>query len=601
MKRHIIRERGELISLFSSSQTLAIDTETYGLDYWDKCYSIQITDGENSAYVNLNPNGEIPKDIAEILGEVGELITNAPLLVFTNAKFDLHKMRHTGVVFNLEGRRVWDTPVFERMIDNDVFQVGMDASLKKRGREKDTSAETYIEMFKLTEKEVCPITGEVKSNKRYSKIPFDIMLDYGFSDVENSFWIYQQQVQELTALKIPQTLIENELVLMAVIYKMEARGFKVDQEKIDRSLNHERTQVAYITQLIEEITGREYSGGPIWLAKTFDDMGIPYTLSDKKNPEFAEDDLMKTGHELGRLIVRLRGHEKNISTFYTSFKKHSAVDGKIHAEYNLASTRTGRLSCSNPNIQQTSKEEDTSLPYSPRGCFIPSPDHVLVAIDYRAMEYCYMVDLAGEKSLLGPMIKGMDIHEETAKLVTVSRPTAKTVNFLTIYGGGAQVLADTIKVTLDKARDIKYTYFQKLPFIKNLLDNIQRIGKSRGYVHNWAGRQYRLKDPNFAYKLPNYIIQGGCSDVVKFAMVKTDNLLASKRSGMVAMMHDELIIEVHKEELDCVWEIKRIMESIYKPYNGLGLTTSVDLHKNSWAASDAVSITTEEELHATVN
>ena len=124
--------------------------------------------------------------------------------------------------------------------------------------------------------------------------------------------------------------------------------------------------------------------------------------------------------------------------------------------------------------------------------------------------------------------------------------------------------------------------------------------KNNGFVTNKFGRKYRLKDPKFAYKMTNYIIQGGCSDVVKFAMVRADELFKGKKSGMVAQIHDEKILEIHKTELDLVWKVKDIMENVYQPYDGLYLKCGVGLHKESWAPSNEIEIKTEGELYDNV-
>lgn len=592
--RHIITKQGEIPALFKDSKIIAIDTETFGLAYHDKCFAIQLHDGKNSAYVNLNPNGPLPDNC--LFQEISNIINNSELLIFTNAKFDLHKLRNTGIDFDVTGKRIWDTMVFERMIDNDSFAVGMDASLKKRGRTKDKSVEEYIKNHKLIERVAHPISGEIERNKRFDLVPFDVMYEYGCSDVENTFWIYEEQLKELKTFGIPESLIENELLLQSIVYKMEMRGFKLDIDKTKRAMNYEQNQINYLTQEISSQLGRDYTGGPIFLEEALKDLGLNVKYSDNGKAKSDEETLSKLKHPAIDMILKLKKHEKNISTFYSSFLYYGSTDGAIHADYNLASTRTGRFSCSRPNIQQTSKEEEEGLEFSARGCLVPRDGFVLVSLDYQAMEYRVMVDLAGETGLLKQMINGVDIHTVTAELVKVSRTTAKTVNFLTIYGGGAQVLADTIKVSLSEAQEIKRKYFEKLPKIKKLLNDIMNAGKNRGWVKNRFGRKYRCKDPNFAYKLPNYAIQGGCSDVVKFAMVKMDPLFTGKKSGIVAQVHDELIIEVHKSELDIVWKVKDIMESIYEPYDGLYLKCGVGLHKESWAPSNEIEIKTEEEL-----
>jgi DNA polymerase-1 len=598
IQRYIIGKQGEIPALFKDSKIIAIDCETYSLSVHSKAFAFQITDGKNSAYINLNPNG--PLAPLETFQELSAVFNNAELIIFTNAKFDLHKMANMGMDFTTYKKRIWDTMVFERMLDNDSFAVGMDASLKKRGREKDKSVEEYIKTHKLIERVAHPVSGEIERNKRFDLVPFDVMVEYGFSDVENTFWIYEQQIRELKDFGIPDSLIENELLLIGVVFQMERRGFKVDIEKTKRAMNYEQNQINYLTQEISSQLGRDYEGGPIFLEEALKHLALKVNYSTNGKAKSDEETLSKLKNPVIDMILKLRKHEKNISTFYSSFLYYGSEDGAIHADYNLASTRTGRFSCSRPNIQQTSKEEEEGLEFCARGCLVPRDGFVLVSIDYKSMEYRVMVDLAGEKSLLKPMINGLDIHQVTADLIGTKRSTAKTINFLNIFGGGAQVLADTIGTTLSEAQEIKRKYFEKLPAIKQLMYDVMNAGKNRGWVKNRFGRKYRLKDPNFTYKLPNYIIQGGCSDVVKFAMVEMDPIFHGKKSGIVAQLHDELIAEIHKSELDLVWKVKSVMENTYKPFNDLGLECDVEIYKDCWAPSTLIKIEKEDDLYGNI-
>ena len=229
-----------------------------------------------------------------------------------------------------------------------------------------------------------------------------------------------------------------------------------------------------------------------------------------------------------------------------------------------------------------SKEEDLSEKYLIRRSFVPRPDHCFVMLDYSQMEYRMMLDYAGEMELIEQVKNGMDIHEATAQMMGVSRREAKTLNFMLLYGGGAQKLADALGLSLEEAQKLKALYFDKLPKVRSFIRKCVKVAEQRGYIVAWSGRVLRYPDSDFAYKAPNGLIQGGCADVVKHAMVECHSFLAHYKSKMLVQVHDELLFEMHKDELALVPRLQGIMEGAY-PYKHLPMEVGVDHSWVSWA------------------
>jgi DNA polymerase-1 len=213
--------------------------------------------------------------------------------------------------------------------------------------------------------------------------------------------------------------------------------------------------------------------------------------------------------------------------------------------------------------------------------------------DWIQMEYKLMLDYAA--SLIGemtPLVKkvlnGEDVHQATADLVTalgspLTRSRAKNGNFATLYGSGLDTLAATLKCGREEARVVKESIFRASPEIRGFIRQVMRTAEIRGYIFNWLGRRSYFPDPRFAYRAPNYLIQGGCADIMKVAMNRVDEYLLNKRSKMLLSIHDELLIEVHEKELFVCEEITQIMETVY-PSRYLPLTASAEWSETSMGA-----------------
>jgi DNA polymerase-1 len=232
-------------------------------------------------------------------------------------------------------------------------------------------------------------------------------------------------------------------------------------------------------------------------------------------------------------------------------------------------------------MQNISKDEDAELPFPIRRAFVPRPDYIFVMIDYNQMEFRLMLDYAGELELIEQIIDGHDPHQATAELVNIPRKPAKTLNFGLLYGMGIKKLALQIGVPVDEAARFKYKYFDALPKVQMFLRKTSKRAEKASLVRDWLGRAFHFPDPEFAYKAANAIIQGGCASVVKIAMVRLGKLLEGKKSRMLLQVHDELIFEVHKDELYLVEKLQEIMETVY-PYRHIPLTCSVSHSLKSW-------------------
>ena len=203
------------------------------------------------------------------------------------------------------------------------------------------------------------------------------------------------------------------------------------------------------------------------------------------------------------------------------------------------------------------------------------------------MMFGYAAKMWGSETEMVRQIKaGKDPHQATADLVTslgrmtLKRGVAKNGNFAELYGSGLDTLAATIKGTREEARALKDALREAAPEVSNLTATVSTTARVRGYIRNFAGRRSYLKDPNFAYKMTNYLIQGGCADVNKFSLNELDEWLLDKKSRLVLNIHDEIIAEMPESEADILpGKMKQIMSSVYHN-EYLGLTSSGFLRSN---------------------
>ena len=238
-------------------------------------------------------------------------------------------------------------------------------------------------------------------------------------------------------------------------------------------------------------------------------------------------------------------------------------------------------------MQNVTKGKDKESRFPIRRCFIPPPDSFLVSVDLDQVEYRLMLDYAAEKDVIRQVVDGVDVHQATANMMGVDRASAKTINFMLLYGGGPLKLAHELKIPLREAKSLRELYFDRLPKVTSLIKAIIRKAETDKVIYNWFGRVYRFPDKRFAYKAPNYLIQGGCADVMKIGMVEAgnDKLLKGTRSTQVLSVHDELVFYVHKDELDLVPKIQQIVEKAY-PYKHLPLTAGVEISSISWGDTE---------------
>lgn len=576
-----------------------LDTETYGVEFWDRMFALQIATEKAVWYFNFHDylDGTPVSNRALTLQALCPAFKRVDALWFIhNAKFDLRRLA-------LEGTKISGgvhcTQMQERFVYNQHMSYSFDACLKRRDMAKDDAVSNYINEHKLW----TTVNGDKK--KHYDKVPFPIMFEYGCSDAERVRTLGLDQRKELEA----HAFYHNDLELEKVAYEMEEIGITCRTDYAQEGLDYERDQQAATEQRLSELAGESFKSGPKWLRRIFDMHGVPYSTNPKTgNPKFDKSELDKIEHPIAGLIRQYRKHEQYAGTYYDVYAKNEIV----HANIKLFGTDTGRFSYAEPNLQNVPKEEELNenIPFQVRGCFTPrSPDHCFVMIDFNQQEFRLMLDYAGEHELIRRINDhGEDVHQATADLVGVSRKAAKTINFGLLYGMGVDKLAAALKISRNEAKNLKMQYFEKLPNVEQLIQSIIKKAERQKYIQTWVGRKLYVPQPwfdkdkgalvRFEYVMPNHLIQGGCGDIARMAMVPIHEQLRlnTTRSAMLLQVHDELLFEIHRDELAIIPSIIKIMENTYRPINGMKLTCGVEHSWVSWGKRDVVAGLPQLEL-----
>ena len=622
------------------SGVIALDTETYGLKWDDDMFSLILTvKGGDSYYFNfqeypveidVDPWGTkytvAPVNPYSILAELHNL-WNAPEIrwVMANAKFDMRRLDIHGVTINGD---IYDVLLMERIRYNRHMSYSLDACLKRIGLAKNDEVGLWIKDNKAYT--TYSVEGKKVKEKdlHYDRVPFSIISRYGFADTQGTMAVYDDQMSyfELPENREQIDLIHSNMQLVKTVFKMEKRGIQLDMDYIKQMGDKESALVGEKASYIEQLTQMKFKAGPKFLAEVLRGQGVTLEISDKGNPVLDKTALKAIPNAIAHYVLEMRDHETRASKF-KGLQRFADSTGVLHTNYRLNGTDTLRFSSSDPNLQNIEACEKDNLS-TLRTAFKPRKDFFFVSIDYRAMEYRLVADIAGELGWIEAINNGADPHQWVADLMSTERKAAKTLNFMLLYGGGLGKLASSLFPTLtneevihaicmihlykskrdvekhsamishlkpdviahemeqlQKADKLKKLYFDALPNVADFTAKVQETAIERGFVRNQFGMRYYVDNPRFAYKMPNHLIQGTGACVIRGAMNRIDYINEGMKSRMLLQIHDEKMSECRYGEEHLIKEWKRLMETEYKPRNGMHLECDVEYSESSWNAN----------------
>ncbi len=398
----------------------------------------------------------------------------------------------------------------------------------------------------------------------------------------------------LTGSELMGLLRDLEQPLTEVLVRMQKRGIRIDQAKFGEFLDMVQAELDRLTASIHEHAGEDFNiRSSQQLADVlFTKLGLK---SRQKTPGGAQSTSMSVleglsgQHPIIGDILEYRMYEKLRSTYLEPLPQLADSDGRIHTTFNQLATATGRLSSSNPNLQNIPIRGSRGPRM--RSCFVATPGATLVAADYSQIELRVLAHMSADPTLLDAFAAGDDIHSRTAGIlfdkddVTVDeRRKAKTINFGLLYGMGPQKLGRELGITLKEAKEFISVYFSKLSRVKEFYEEIEEGARSFGYVTTLAGRRRMLPDINSrnanlaqqARRMAiNTVVQGSAADIIKKAMLEVDKspVIGEFGASLILQVHDELLLEAPR---DRAMEVGEVVASIMSSVYALSVPLSVD-------------------------
>ena len=428
---------------------------------------------------------------------------------------------------------------------------------------------------------------------------------YAAEDADYTLRLYEVLAVRLAETQLLPLFQDLEMPLASVLLEMERNGIMIDREFLGSLSSRFESELAGLERRIHELAGEPFNiQSPKQLGEVlFGKLGLKHL---KKTATGWSTDVsvlsaLAEEHELPALVLEYRQVAKLQNTYVVTLPKlANPITGLIHTSYNQAVAATGRLSSSDPNLQNIPVR--TELGRLIRRAFVPrAAQNVFLSADYSQVELRILAHLADDPGLLAAFAEGADVHRRTAALIAgvaedqvtgEMRSRAKAINFGVIYGMGARALARQIGVKVQEASSFIETYFQTYPGVRRFIDRTKEMARRDGWVETLLGRRRLL--PDIASGNPrirsfqeraavNTPIQGTAADLIKLAMLAVDRALAARGQGalMLLQVHDELVFEVPRAEADAVGElVRREMEGALD----LKIPLVVDIHTgDNWA------------------
>ena len=583
---------------------VAVDTETTGLndmivDLVGICLSVEIgeacyipvghTNGEDDLFGGASLcNGQINLDEAlEILRPV--LQDPSIIKIGQNVKYDTKIFAR----YDVNLAPVDDTMLLSYAINGGKHNHGMDYLSERYLNHKPISIKTLL--------------GSGKSAITFDKVSINDAVNYAAEDADITLrlWkLFKPMLHESSVTKVYETL---ERPLIPVLAKMEMNGIKVDRNTLSRMSNNFAQSMSGLEAEIYNLAGQTFNvGSPKQLGEIlFDKLELPGGKKGKTGAYGTGvdvlEDLASEGHELPVKVLDWRQMSKLKSTYTDALQGHiNPNTGRVHTSYVISGASTGRLSSTDPNLQNIPIRSEAGRKI--REAFIAEEGNVLLSLDYSQIELRILAHIAKIDTLKQAFHEGQDIHALTASQMfnvplenmdPMVRRQAKAINFGVIYGISGFGLARNLRIPRKEAQSFIDTYFERFPGIRTYMDETVSFAKENGYVETLFGRKIHTSEINakgpqagFAKRAAiNAPIQGTAADVIRRAMVQMPNAISHLPAKMLLQVHDELIFEVNKDALNEITEVVRnIMEKASEPVVKLDVPLVVDAgFGNNWA------------------
>jgi len=531
--------------------------------------------------------GQLPK--ARVLAMLRPMLEDGSILkIGQNMKYDAK-------IFALEGVNV--APIDDTMLMSSALNAGL------HNHGMDTLADRYLGHSPIPIKQ---LLGAGKAQITFDLVPVEEAVKYAAEDADITLrlWkLFKPQLHRKAVTTVYETL---ERPLVPVLAQMEMAGILVDRDTLSRMSNAFAQKMAALEDEIQTLAGRPFNvGSPKQLGEIlFDEMGLQGGVKGKTGAYATGADVLEdlaTEHELPGRVLDWRQLAKLKSTYTDALQDHiNPGTGRVHTSYSLVGAVTGRLSSTDPNLQNIPVRSDEGRRI--REAFIAPKGRVIVSLDYSQIELRILAHVADIPALKQAFKDGIDIHAMTAAemfgvpvegMDPMIRRQAKAINFGVIYGISGFGLARNLRIPRAEAQGFIDRYFERFPGIREYMDATIQFAKDKGYVQTLFGR--RIHTPEINAKGPaagfakraaiNAPIQGTAADIIRRAMVRMPDAIRDIDAKMLLQVHDELLFEVHEDAVDALIAAARaIMEGAALPAVHLSVPITVDAGQGAnWA------------------
>lgn len=566
-------EAKELADFLLTNEIFSLDTETTSIEALDaKLVGLSFsTEDFRAWYVPVSRETEKAKKILEIFRPVYE---NPKILkVGQNLKYDLTVLANYGI--HLSG------PLFDTMLAHYLIQPELRHNM-------DYLAEIYLNYKTIHIEELIGPKGRGQKNMGDLE-PKDIY-KYACEDADVTLRLMKPLAEELRKNSLEEVFQNIEMPLMPVLARMERNGVVLDTDTLKEVENDFTLRLQTLEKDIYELAGHEFTiNSPRQVGEVlFGELKLSEKVKKTKSGQYSTSEEvlrdLHSKHPIVQKILDYRGLKKLLSTYVEALPKLiNPATGHIHTSFNQAVTATGRLSSSNPNLQNIPVRGEDGREI--RKAFIPEEGEIFFSADYSQIELRIMAHLSGDEHMIEAFNAGHDVHAATAARIfhkdikdisKDERRKAKTANFGIIYGISAFGLAERMDVSRTEAKELIDSYFEMYPKIKDYISKAVDTAREKGYIETEFGRRRYLPDINSrnavvrGYAERNAVnapIQGTAADIIKIAMIRVQQRLDAEgcKARMMLQVHDELNFSVPTDEFD---KVKRIvieeMQGAYK-------------------------------------
>ena len=594
---HTIRtknELDELIEAMKKASYISFDTETTSLDYMNaELVGVSIALKPNEAfYIPINHNYEgVEKQLEEhfVLEALKPFLESDEIpKIGHNLKYDRHILQNLGI--DLKGKLL-DTMLFSYVNNSTITRHNLDAVSKRYLNINPTSYED--------------VAGKGAKQIPFSEVSIEVASEYASEDADISLKLYEHiepLVQKETKLAKLYSEIEGPLIY--TLGDIERNGVLIDSEKLNEQSKELEAKILKLEKKVQKSAGEDFNlGSPKQLQEIlYEKLGLPVIKKTPKGqPSTAESVLQELSMDFPIVqdILSYRAISKLKSTYTDKLPKMvNSNTGRVHTSYHQAVTATGRLSSSDPNLQNIPirSEEGRRI----REAFIAPDGYKILAADYSQIELRIMAHLSRDQGLMDAFAKGQDIHQATAaeifstnidEVTANQRRSAKAINFGLIYGMSAFGLSKQLQITRAEAQNYIEQYFDRYPQVKHYMDETKQSAKKMGYVETVFGRRLYLADIESSnYQRRQYAersainapMQGTAADLIKMAMILLHQKIREEsfEAKIIMQVHDELVIEVNENQSD---ELSEITTSVMSEISELDVDLKVDADiGNNW-------------------